>query len=393
MAMKLLNSEFILREKRYSWIDYDKGISIILVAYGHCITNLTNQGIDLNSAPFFTYFGMVMYGFRMPLFFIISGVFLSGSLQRKGLGGYVYGRSNNILYPFLIWGIMETTVQLASAYHKVGSFTPSLYLSLFTHPREIGTGHLWYLNALFSIGIVYAFLKKKLKMGPAVQIPLGLLLYCLSAYWHINDLEVGMFVDFCAFYLFFALGDSISSVVLDQRNVLRFASLKVFFPLFIIFVGVQYYCTHLNLTLGHGEINYVEHKKPFLFLVEALIGCILSVNVSFQLQKHKIVRFLRVVGYNSLYIYCMQILFMLATSVFLIRVVKLSSVPILVLLVWASGVLPPMVFYSLSLRYNLWWLFTFIKPEREIAALKNKAPAMSDPVPAEKTPTRVAERL
>ena len=226
----MFNADFILQEKRYSWIDYDKGISILLVGYGHCLLVLAGLGIDFSHWPWFTYIGMFLYGFRMPLFFIISGVFLSGSLGRKGFGGYIYGRSNNILYPLLIWGGLEVTFQLLSAYHKFHTFDAGLYLDMFTHPRRIGTGHLWYLNALYTIGVLYVCLKQWLKMGPVAQLILGLALYVVSAYLHVNDIEAGMLTDLCAFYIWYALGVSIAKVVLDEKKRKGVCFPQILFP-------------------------------------------------------------------------------------------------------------------------------------------------------------------
>jgi len=370
--VRLINTQFILKEKRYSWIDYDKGISIILVGYGHALDALGDNNIYQGHSFFFAYLGMLLYGFRMPLFFFISGVFLSGSLQRKSYPGYVKGRINNILYPLIVWGILEIVVWTAYNYHQTHSFNLHLFLSLFTNPRIIGNGHLWYLNALFAIGVVYAFLKVKLKVSPVAQIFLGLGLYCVSAYLHVNDIDAGILTDYCAFFIYFAIGDTISSIVLNKENVDRFASLKIFFPLFIIFAFMQYYCTHVNLTVGQGSDRFVEYKRPFLYMAEAMIGCILSVNVSFQLQKHKILRFLRVIGFHSLFIYCMQFIFISAAKVLLVYGLKFTYYPVLVPLLWISGVIPPMLFYTLCLRYNMWRLFVFVKPEREIAALKGE---------------------
>jgi fucose 4-O-acetylase-like acetyltransferase len=370
MFLNFFNSDFILREKRYSWIDYDKGISIILVAYGHCLTLLGNSNIGLENWPVFRYVGLFLYGFRMPLFFIISGVFLAGSLSRKGLGGYIYGRTNNVLYPLVIWGCLEVALHVLSDYHRTHVFQWEGFLNLFVHPRAVGIGQFWYLNALFSIGVIYAILKVKLRLGLVPQLVLGLAFYCLSAYWHVNDIEMGMLTDVCAFYIWFSLGAAISTIVLDEKNVRRFASLKIFFPLALIFICLQYYCTSMNLAFGHGDAGFVENKKPFLYLIEALTGCILSVNISFQLQKHKIVRFLRVVGFHSLFIYVMQIVVMTIVETVLIKVLKVRYVPVVVVLLWVSGVIIPISIYNMCLRFNMWWLFTFIKPEKEIAAIK-----------------------
>jgi fucose 4-O-acetylase-like acetyltransferase len=40
---------------------------------------------DLNAYPYWTYFGAFFFGFRMPLFFIISGLLVGRSLTKKGL--------------------------------------------------------------------------------------------------------------------------------------------------------------------------------------------------------------------------------------------------------------------------------------------------------------------
>ena len=374
--MRAFNTDFILKEKRYSWIDYDKGISIILVAYGHCLSILSNHDINLNDAPVYNYIGDFLYGFRMPLFFIISGIFLSGSLSRKGFSGYVYGRTNNILYPLLVWGFLEITILVYFIYKNQHVFSSSLYLKLFTNPRDIGIGHLWYLNTLFTIGVVYAFLKVKLNIPAKVLLVVGLVLYSVSAYIHINDINVGMLTDVCQYFLFFSLGDLVSSTALNEHNAKRFASVKVFIPIFLVFLGLQYYCTTLNYHSGIGT-DFVEHKKPFLFLVQALVGCVLSVNVSFQLQKHKILRFLRVIGYNSLYIYCMQIIFMSIGYQIMTKLFHVGSIPILIMGIMFAGVIAPIFFYNFCLRFNLWRLFYFIKPEKEIASLAPKKQSLT----------------
>src|ERR1700743_3151841 len=113
--MDPFNSRFILKEKRWLWIDYDKGISIILVGYGHCYSVLEGHGLALDNYPFFKYIGVFLYGFRMPLFFIVSGLMIGKSLNKKGLRAYINDRTNNILYPLFIWGILQITLQILTA--------------------------------------------------------------------------------------------------------------------------------------------------------------------------------------------------------------------------------------------------------------------------------------
>src|ERR1700754_1928704 len=197
MSMDPFNSRFILKEKRWLWIDYDKGISIILVGYGHCYSTLLGHSIDLANYPFFNYIGVFLYGFRMPLFFIVSGLLVARSLNKKGLNSYIGDRTNNILYPLLIWGFLEITLQILAArfthFTNHDDITPMKYLSLLIDPRQ--TGHFWYLNALFCIGVIYSILRTKLKMKPLGQLALGVVLYCISAYLHINTISAGFLTD------------------------------------------------------------------------------------------------------------------------------------------------------------------------------------------------------
>ncbi|MDQ2753740.1 MAG: acyltransferase, partial [Bacteroidota bacterium] len=113
--MDLFNSKQVLSEKRWLWIDYDKGISIILVGYGHCLSILGGHVPDLNNYVAFNYVGSFLFGFRMPLFFIVSGLLVGKSLHKKGLSNYIINRANNILFPLLVWGIIEISIQLFAA--------------------------------------------------------------------------------------------------------------------------------------------------------------------------------------------------------------------------------------------------------------------------------------
>jgi fucose 4-O-acetylase-like acetyltransferase len=370
--MDPFNSKFILKEKRWLWIDYDKGISIMLVGYGHCMAALEGHVANLHSYTGFDYFGTFFYGFRMPLFFIISGLLVGRSLNKKGLGNYIGDRTNNILYPLLIWGFIEITLQIIAA--KFTHFTthdevsPTLYLKLLTDPRQ--TGHFWYLNALFCIGVIYAFIKSTLKLKPALHVLFGLGLYALSAYIHINNIHAGFLTDVCEYYFFFALGDLISNVMLDEKNIQRFSSWKVFVPLLVAFLIIQYYFTDINLKHTGYDDRYVEQQMPFFFLLEALVGCITSVSFSFLLQKYKLFTWIRIVGYHSLFIYCMQIVVITFARIFLQSFLHISYTPALIILTWAAGIVLPIFFYNFCLRYNLWWLYTFKKPEKQVDYLR-----------------------
>lgn len=360
--MDPFNAKNILSKNRTQWIDYDKGISIILVGYGHTYAILQGHGLDFQHYPFFNYIGVFLYGFRMPLFFIISGMLIGNALARKSLGDYIKSRASNILHPLMIWGVIEITIKVFSS-GRISS-GPNLvmeYLNLLIDPRK--TGVFWYLNSLFCIGTLYAINKVKFKLRTGYQFLIGFILYCLSAYIHINELSAGFLTDIFEYYIFFATGDFISKFMLSSKGRSYFTSAKVYIPLLLVFLALQFYATEINLGNNSSGMAYVEKKFPFLFLTQAFIGCAMSMSISFLLQKHQKLIFLRVIGFHSLFIYCMQIIVMNFIRILFSEILGVKSVPTTFILTWVLGIALPIIIYNLSLRLHLWWLYTFFRPK------------------------------
>ncbi len=372
--MKFLNTQFILSDKRHGWIDYDRGISIILVTYRHCFESLQNAGLDLSSHPWLEYFNVFFFGFRMPLFFIASGIFISGSISVKGISPYLSNRIKTILYPMVVWGFIQISLQLVFSNYtnskgEVGWHT---YLELFTNPRS--TGQFWYLHALFLVGVIYAALKVFLKIDYKAQLFIGSMFYILCAidnhYAFSYDLKLGFINDFLKYYLFFAIGDAISHWIMQEKTAILFSSKKLIIPLILSFLTIQYFFTEINMKEGNNY--FVENQMPLFFLLVALVGCALSLAVSFSLKKRNSMKFLRVVGYNSVHIYCMQIIVMSASRQIFMKLMHISNPTILSIMVLGTGIIIPILIYQLGLRMNLWWLFTLKRPDEEIKLISEK---------------------
>src|SRR5687767_7516108 len=140
----LFNSGKILGRTRYPWVDYARGICIILVCYRHVFEGLGYVGEGSHSFTTLKYLNIFFFSFRMPLFFIVSGMFFSTALARTGIREYVSKRFNNIFYPLLIWGSLQVTLQLVFAKYVNADRTVMDYLNLIIDPRRIE--QFWYLN-------------------------------------------------------------------------------------------------------------------------------------------------------------------------------------------------------------------------------------------------------
>ena len=91
---------------RQSWVDVSRGVGIILVAYGHIL-----RGHFVVDPPtWVTSQATLVYAFHMPLFFILSGLFLWSSLAKAD---FLRSRWKQLIYPYFLWSLV--TVALESA--------------------------------------------------------------------------------------------------------------------------------------------------------------------------------------------------------------------------------------------------------------------------------------
>jgi len=358
----LFNSDFVLNSKRQPWIDYARGICIIMVCYRHCFDGLTNADIQTQGFILFKYLNVFLFSFRMPLFFIVSGLFVAASLRKKGLSNYISDRFKIIFYPLLVWGTIQITLQLQFAPYVNAHREVIDYLNLIIYPRKIE--QFWYLNALFVVGVIYAFIKVKLKLTNLQHLAVALVFYSVGGYLHAIKTGAFIFTDVFHYYLFFAIGDNISQFVLDKNKAKYFTELKYVLPVFVLFIITHYFFTKINLQ--HNQDYYIEHYMPLFFLVVALTGCCFIVQISFLLEKTGVLKFLRVVGYHSLFIYVMHLIVLAATRALLTHVFDVSSVPLLLSAGILMGITLPIIIYNILSKAGAWWLFSLKKPVDEL---------------------------
>lgn len=353
-----MDKSLAFNNKRFGWLDYDKGISIILVSYRHCYESLLNSGVPLYRYPFLEYINIFLFGFRMPLFFIASGIFISQSIEKKGFDNYISTRMQTILYPLMVWGVIQLSLQLIFTKYTNSNLGFLDFINLFIDPRQ--TGQFWYLNTLFFVGVIYSILKVKFKASMIFQLSMGLILYCSLAAIRNAGIYLGALMDIFQYYLFFTFGDIIANFMKSEKSKNILSSYKILIMMIPIFLITQYNFTKLNL-INHSNY-YVEHKMPLFFLFVAIVGCFLSVNISYILKELNSLKFLRTIGFHSIHIYCMQIIAMAFSRAIFIKIFGIDSTLLLVFLTLIAGILIPILMYKLFTKYQIWWLFTYKKP-------------------------------
>jgi fucose 4-O-acetylase-like acetyltransferase len=364
----LFNSQKTLGNSRYAWIDYAKGICIMLVTFRHVQEGLHPAGA-VYPYPWLKFADVFFFSFRMPLFFIVSGIFLSGTLKKKSVSRYISGRFQTLVWPLLLWGCIQITLQLAFKDYVNVDRKPEDYLNLLIKPRAIE--QFWYLHTLFLTGSLYAILKVVGKFKILHQFMLGILLYSITGYCRYYALFEHLFIlDVFFYYIFFAVGDYFGSMILDPKNFKVFSSTKTFLIFTPLFIILELYFTRINLANGIGSgyrqpDYYVQNQLPALFLFVGLIGGAFLIHCSFLLQKLNILKFLRVVGYYSLHIYVIHLAVTAGTRIFFRHVLGVDNFVVLLIVSTILGITIPIIVANVTDRLGLWWLFTLKNPNTD----------------------------
>jgi len=359
------DSRKTLGQDRYAWIDYAKGICIILVTFRH-----VQEGLHPANEPYPYYWlkfaDVFFFSFRMPLFFIVSGIFLAGALAKKGVLEYIASRFRTIVWPLLLWGSIQITLQLIFKNYVNADRVPFDYVNLLIKPRQIE--QFWYLHTLFLTGSLYAILKVYGKLKMFHQILLGILLFSVTGYFRYNDLGGHLFIlDVFFYYIFFAVGDMFGKMILDPKNYKIFSSNKTFFIFAPLFILLEFFFTRINMAHGHESgyrqpDYYVQNQLPAFFLIVGLIGGAFLIHCSFLLQKLNKLKWVRIIGYHSLYIYAIHLAVTAATRIFFRNVLHYDEFFVLLGVSTVLGIVVPIVFFNITDRLGMWWLFTLKNP-------------------------------
>lgn len=162
---------------RLSWIDYAKGIGICLVVYGHVARGVLNAGL-VHHPETLWYIDSVIYSFHMPLFFVLAGLLFFDSSEKHGSVGFAFGKVDTLLYPYVLWSLLQGTIEIFMSSFTNHRASWSDVLGLVWEPRA----QFWFLYALFfcslaAVLVRHVFFSAGKEMIAAACVALGFWLY------------------------------------------------------------------------------------------------------------------------------------------------------------------------------------------------------------------------
>lgn len=348
-----------LQKSRLYWVDYLKGIAIILVVYRHSLLGIERSGeptpIFLENA------NLVFYSFRMPLFFMLSGLFVSLSLRKRSVKQYIESKFETLIYPYFVWVIIQVTLQIILSGFTNSNRSLIDYTYIFYQPRNLD--QFWYLPALFNATVMYIFIKKYITDKWWFLLVIALGFYFLST--HLQS--VSMISDWMQFYIFFAVGDIVSRLFFHK-------SLQNFFknPLTLL-IAIPFFIFAQTFYLSHNMYYLTTVTMQAEFLLIAFTGCFTMLALSFMLQRWNVLSWLRILGYHSIYIYVMHVMVAAFTRVFIINVLHIHNIYIVLLSCITVGCVLPVIIYNLFIHNNFAWFLFSYRRKQDYAEVKNPA--------------------
>lgn len=280
------------QSERSNTLDIAKGITIIMMVIGHCYS--TNNCILT-----------LIYGFHMPMFFVISGIIFGKKLI--GNGNYKFS-------------IPHIAVKLLKPYVGYSALF-ALFLILLKsaggekNPALIGVGYvwkivslqglsvLWYLLCIFMTELIFIYVNKFCKR---LLLPISIAIYLFALFFRVDGELIVLWRSFIGF-AYFTIGYYIPKL-LNKRIVIDFSNRLIS----VIWVIILF--LYVIVSMKNGVVSLVDLKfnNPLLYTVASILGCLSMLLLSAFLSTRTNDRYVHVLiwfGRKTLYILGMHMLF------------------------------------------------------------------------------------
>jgi uncharacterized membrane protein YcfT len=332
---------------RVAWVDYAKGICIVMVVMMHSVLGVEAAAGEPGFMHLFVAFAKP---FRMPDFFLISGLFLSVVIDRDWRT-YLDRKVVHFAYFYVLWVTIQFGFKAPYFAAETGwSHAGYLYLESFIEPF----GTLWFI---YLLPVFFALTKLTRKLPPELIWVLAALLESahVATGWTVIDEFCARFVYFYSGYLFadyvFALSDRARA-----RPALALAALALW------------------AVINSSLVAFGASEWPLISLLLGLSGACAIIIIATLLARARWLGFLRFCGEHSIVIYLAFFLPMATTRTLLLRAGLIHDVGAIGLIVTIAGVLGALALWRIALAIGANFLFE--RPAAFWIAPKKAGPAM-----------------
>jgi uncharacterized membrane protein YcfT len=303
---------------RVDWVDYAKGICIVMVVMMH-----STLGVEAAAGSQGWMHALVEFAkpFRMPDFFLISGLFLARVIDRDWRR-YLDRKVVHFLYFYVLWVTIQFAFKAPGLAGELGAAgVAKFYLLSYLEPF----GTLWFI---YLLPVFFVVTKLTRRVPPVLIFLVGAVLEAapIETGWIMIDEFAARFVYFFAGYWLAANFFGIARLV-QQHAVLALGAIAGW----ALINGVLVFGGYAGL--------------PALSLVLGFAGASAVVAVAALLSRANVLGLLRYAGEHSIVVYLAFFLPMAATRIALLKTGIVSDLGTVALIVTVMGVVVPLVLH------------------------------------------------
>jgi uncharacterized membrane protein YcfT len=334
--------------RRVDWVDYAKGICIIMVVMMHSVL-----GVEAAAGQTGFMHLVVMFAkpFRMPDFFLISGLFVSVVIDRDWRV-YLDRKVVHFAYFYVLWvtiqfGFKAPSFAAESGWAHVGL----LYLESFIEPF----GTLWFI---YLLPIFFVVIKATRRMPWPLIWGLAALLEMahVATGWTAID-------EFCARFVYIYSGTIFANYVFALSDRARARP-------HLALAGLALWALVNGSLVALGVSEW-----PLISIALGLPGACAIVTLGTLLARAHWLTFLRFCGEHSIVIYLAFFLPMATTRTLLLRTGWIGDIGTISLIVTVVGVVGALAIWRIALAAGATFLFErpaafWIAPKKARATLQ-----------------------
>jgi uncharacterized membrane protein YcfT len=315
---------------RIDWVDYAKGICIVMVVMMHSVL-----GVELAAGQTGFMHVLVAFAkpFRMPDFFLISGLFLPLVIDRDWRT-YLDRKVLHFVYFYVLWVTIQFGFKAPAFAADAGwGHAGYLYLESFIEPF----GTLWFI---YLLPVFFVVIKLTRGLPPPLIWGVAALLEAAHVVtgWTVIDESCARFVYIYSGYLFadlvFALSDRARA-----RPALALLGLALW------------------ALINGGLVALDTSEWPLVSLALGLAGACAIITAGTLLARMHWMNFFRFCGAHSIVIYLAFFLPMAATRTLLLRTGLIPDIGTISLIVTVAGVVGALLIWKAALALHANFLF------------------------------------
>lgn len=339
--------------ERVDWVDFAKGFCIVFVVMLHSTLGVEKAAGDTGWMHLIVQFAKP---FRMPDFFMISGLFLALVIDRPWRR-YIDRKVVHFAYFYVLWAAIQFAIK-TPAWMGEGMSGPEVFEQwLLSFIQPFGT--LWFIYLLPIFFVATRLLK---------PVPWPVVLAC-AALLEIAPIHTGSMIidEFAARYVYFLAGYLFATRIFALAAWAR-SHVGPAIALLLVWAAVEVAATFtpappaMVTALGEGaEIEHIS-DLPFISLALGAAGAVAVIVLAALLSRIDAMRFLRYLGRHSIVVYLAFFLPMAITRSVLLRFAPWLDIGMISLLVTIAGVTGPVILHAIVLRTG-WGTFLFERPQ------------------------------